>query len=151
MQEFTIRPIGVITTPFNIQNDSPIQSGFSEREGIITVFKEYQQGLEELEGFSHIILIYYFHEVEEEQLVITPFLDSKPKGVFATRFNKRPNKLGLSIVELLRREENRLFVKNVDMVDNTPLIDIKPLVPEFDLKNIENCRIGWLEKKLQKK
>jgi tRNA-Thr(GGU) m(6)t(6)A37 methyltransferase TsaA len=102
------------------------------------------EGLKDLEGFSHIILLYHFHQAQEMKLTVIPFLNSHPRGVFATRAPRRPNPIGFSVVKLLRREENILHIENVDILDGTPLLDIKPYVPEFD-EHPTDC-IGWLEK-----
>lgn len=142
--KITYQPIGIIHTPFTDLIGMPIQP--SAAEGIcgqIELYPEYVDGLRDLDGFSHIILLYHFHEVKEAKLVVTPFLDHQPRGVFSTRAPKRPNPIGLSIVKLLRIEENFLEIKNVDILDGTPLLDIKPCVPEMDQPKIE--RIGWLE------
>ncbi|MHA1205701.1 MAG: tRNA (N6-threonylcarbamoyladenosine(37)-N6)-methyltransferase TrmO [Candidatus Heimdallarchaeaceae archaeon] len=148
---FEIKQIGIIHSPFKKMEEAPIQPRFSDKPGKIEVFPEYKEGLKDLEGFSHIILLYYFHLVKEEQLTIRPFMEpDKPKGVFATRYNKRPNKIGLSICEIDRIEDNIIYVKYIDVLDNTPLIDIKPLVPLFDFRNIENIKVGWLSNKKER-
>ena len=122
----------------------PIQpTGAAGIQAIVEVFPEFAEGLRDLEGFSHIILLYHFHRVQESRLTVTPFLDSQPRGVFATRAPKRPNPIGLSIVKLLGVEQNILHVENVDILDGTPLLDIKPYVPEFDQHPAD--RVGWLE------
>ncbi len=140
------QPIGIITTPFKSLNDMPIQpSGASNARGELVVNAEYIDGLTDLEEFSHVYLIYHFHKVKEYQLIVTPFLDKKPHGVFATRAPKRPNPIGLSIVQLISIEENILFLNNVDLLDGTPIIDIKPYVPAFDYQ--EDVRVGWLTDK----
>jgi len=122
----------------------PIQStGEASAPGTAEVLPEFAAGLKDLEGFSHVILLYYLHEVRRVDLVVTPFLGSEPRGVFATRAPTRPNPIGLSIVKLLRIEGNRLYLGNVDILDGTPLLDIKPYVPEFDQPT--DVRSGWLE------
>ena len=138
------RPVGIIHSPFKEIEDMPIQpTGASGIQAIVEVFPEFAEGLRDLEGFSHIILLYHFHRVQESRLTVTPFLDSQPRGVFATRAPKRPNPIGLSIVKLLGIEQNILHVENVDILDGTPLLDIKPYVPEFDQHPAD--RVGWLE------
>jgi len=117
-------------------------------QGTVEVFPEFAAGLKDLDGFSHVILIYHFHQVQEAKLVVTPFLDSQPRGVFATRAPKRPNPIGLSVVKLLGIEGNLLRVENVDILDGTPLLDIKPYVPEFDQYSAE--RVGWLAREKEK-
>lgn len=107
------------------------------------VFPEYAPGLSDLEGFSHVILIYHFHLASAPRLRVRPFMDGREHGVFATRAPARPNPIGLSVVRLLKVEGNVLYVAEVDVVDGTPLLDIKPYVPQFD--SAQNVRIGWLE------
>lgn len=122
----------------------PIQpSGAAGIRGTVELFPEFADGLKDLDGFSHLILLYRFHESQGFKLTVTPFLDSEPRGVFATRAPKRPNPIGLSIVRLIRIQGSTLEIENVDILDGTPLLDIKPYVPEFDQQ--EDCRIGWLE------
>lgn len=141
-----ISSIGIIHTPFDNLEGMPIQpSGADKVTGTIVVDKEYEQGLKDLEGFSHLILLYHFHQSKGYDLIVTPFLDDQKRGVFSTRAPRRPNPIGLSIVNLVKIEGNRLTVKGIDMLDGTPLIDIKPYVPEFDSKAV--TAIGWLEKK----
>lgn len=137
--------IGLIHSPFKNIREMPIQPvGASGIKGIVEVFPAFTEGLKDVEGFSHIILLYHFHQIKESMLLVTPFLDSQPRGVFATRAPKRPNPIGLSVVKLDDIEGNILHVENVDILDGTPLLDIKPYVPEFD--NHPADRVGWLEK-----
>jgi len=139
------RSIGIIRTPFKELENMPIQpSGAAGIRGTVELFQEFADGLKDLDGFSHLILLYHFHESQGYKLTVTPFLDSEPRGLFATRAPKRPNPIGLSIVSLVQLRGCSLDVENVDILDGTPLLDIKPYVPEFDHQ--ENCRIGWLEK-----
>jgi tRNA-Thr(GGU) m(6)t(6)A37 methyltransferase TsaA len=146
--EITYKPIGIICTPFKEIDGMPIQpSGAAGVAGRVEVFQEYQNGLADLDGFSHIILMYHFHAARGFSLTVTPFLDSRPRGLFATRAPKRPNPIGLSVVKLLRIEASVLFVENIDVLDQTPLLDIKPYVPEFD--HVPADRFGWLEKAAQ--
>jgi tRNA-Thr(GGU) m(6)t(6)A37 methyltransferase TsaA len=143
--EIRFNPIGVIHTPFKNLEGMPIQpSGASGIKGVVEVFEEYRPGLKDLEGFSHIILLYHFHGSSGFKLRVVPFLDSQPRGLFSTRAPKRPNPIGLSIVQLDRIENGMVYIQNVDILDNTPLLDIKPYVPEFDAP--EKVRTGWLEK-----
>ncbi len=138
------RPIGIIHTPFKSIEEMPIQpSGARSIKGTVTVFPEYLEGLKDLDGFSHIILLYHFHRSSGAKLVLTPFMDTQPRGIFSTRAPKRPNPIGLSVVRLRRIEGNILHIENVDILDGTPLLDIKPYVPEFDRFPVN--RIGWLE------
>ena len=137
-------PIGFVRSPFKNITAMPIQpSGAAEVQGTIEILPEFEKGLKDLEGFSHIILLYHFHRAREPKLVVTPFLDSEQHGIFATRAPTRPNPIGLSIVNLLKREGSILHIGNVDVVDGTPLLDIKPYVPEFDKPEAD--RFGWLE------
>jgi len=147
--EIVYRPIGVIRTPFKSPVGVPIQppAGRGVR-GVVEVFPEYVEGLKDLEGFSYIILIYHFHLVKRYSLRDTPYMDSEARGVFATRAPARPNPIGISIVKLVKIEGNKLYIEDVDIVDGTPLLDIKPYVPEFDYR--PNARIGWLEKRVKK-
>ena len=143
MEPITLMPIGVIHTPFQNREGMPIQpSGGRGIQGHIDLYPEFQEGLQDLEGFSHIILIYHFHQSHEYALSVKPFLDHELRGVFATRAPKRPNPIGLSVVCLKRIEKTRLHISNIDILDGTPLIDIKPYVPEFD--SVEKVKIGWL-------
>ena len=138
------QPIGVVHSPFRDVEGVPIQpTAATGIRGSVEVLPELVEGLQDLDSFSHIVLLYHFHLVRESRLTVTPFLDSRPRGVFATRAPTRPNPIGLSIVRLLNVEGNILHVENVDIVDGTPLLDIKPYVPEFDHHAAE--RTGWLE------
>ncbi|RKX27609.1 MAG: tRNA (N6-threonylcarbamoyladenosine(37)-N6)-methyltransferase TrmO [Candidatus Zixiibacteriota bacterium] len=149
MKKIELNPIGVIHTPFKEPKGVPIQpKSSSGTRGTIELFPEYIAGLTDLDGFSHIILLYFMHLTKGFKLTVTPFLDDKPRGLFATRAPHRPCSIGLSIVRLDRIEENVLWISNVDMVEGTPLLDIKPYVPPFE--DITDIRIGWLEGKAQK-
>lgn len=139
------KPIGIIRSPFNEPENMPIQpTGAKGIQGTIEIFKEYQDGLKDLEGFSHVILLYHFHRSTGFKLRVVPFMDTELRGVFATRAPRRPNPIGLSVVELDRIENGLMYIRNLDILDGTPLLDIKPYVPEFDFQ--ENVKIGWLEK-----
>lgn len=149
-----IEPIGVIHTPYKKDGEAPHQTYKSEDVGEIEVFEEYEEGLKDIEGFSHLIVLYGFHKsikrsvkkdyyLESLGLLVKPYLDDTPRGLFATRSPNRLNPIGLSVVELLKREGNLLTVKGVDMLDGTPLLDIKPYVPEFDQP--DEVKVGWLE------
>ena len=138
------RPIGIIHTPFKEPRGTPIQPiGAKGVEGYIEIFPEYIEGLEGLEGFSHIILIYHFHLVKKTQLKVKPYMSNRVVGIFATRAPPRPNPIGISVVRLLEIKGNIVRICDVDIVDGTPLLDIKPYVPAFDHRDVE--RIGWLE------
>lgn len=138
------QPIGVIHTPFTQPEGMPIQpAGAAGVRGTVEVFAEYQAGLKDLGGFSHIILLYLLHRSQGFSLEVVPFLDTQARGLFATRAPRRPNPIGLSVVQLHRIEGGVLHVQNVDILDDTPLLDIKPYVPEFDSPT--EIRTGWLE------
>lgn len=143
-----IKPIGLIHTPFKDKKEVPIQPFKSKAIGRIEVYKQYQQGLQDINGFSHLLLIFRFHKSRGYKLLVKPFLDTKIHGLFSTRAPRRPNQIGISVVKLLNRKNNILIVKGIDVIDKTPLLDIKPYVPEFATK--EKVRIGWLKGKLQK-
>jgi tRNA-Thr(GGU) m(6)t(6)A37 methyltransferase TsaA len=138
-------PIGVIHSPFLEPEGMPIQPpGAFGIQGTVEVFEDFREGLKDLDGFSHIILLYLFHRSHGFHLRIVPFMDREPRGLFATRAPKRPNPIGLSVVQLDRIEDGVLHIQNVDILDGSPLLDIKPYVPEFDAWG--EVRIGWLEK-----
>jgi tRNA-Thr(GGU) m(6)t(6)A37 methyltransferase TsaA len=139
------KPIGVIHSPFNNLEEMPIQpTSDTSRPGTVEIYPEFVEGLKDLEGFSHIYLIYHLHKISKSRLLVTPFLDKEPHGIFATRAPSRPNPIGLSLVKIVSLEGNLIHVDQVDILDGTPLIDIKPYVPEFE--NVHVVKIGWLEK-----
>jgi tRNA-Thr(GGU) m(6)t(6)A37 methyltransferase TsaA len=149
MKKIVYEPIGVIHSPFRDTKGMPIQpSGAKGIAGTVEINPEYVEGLQDLEGFSYIFLIYHFHLSKDYSLKVKPFLDDKPRGVFATRAPRRPNPIGISVVRLLKIEKNILHIEDVDIVDGTPLLDIKPYVPDFDIHEVE--KIGWLSKKVKK-
>ena len=140
-------PIGIIHSPFSDPQDMPIQPASAMGiPGKVEVKPEYQEGLKDLDGFSHIILLYSFHLSSDYKLIAKPFLDEESHGVFATRAPCRPNPIGLSVLRLERIDGLTLHVSNIDIVDGTPLLDIKPFVPAFDCP--PNVSIGWLSDKL---
>lgn len=142
--EFTMKPIGVIHTPLKDKKDAPIQSARSDFEGKVEVFPEFLEGLEGLEDFSHIYLIYGFHCAGSGvRMKVQPFLDDRLHGVFATRYPCRPNPIGISVVAVISRNENMISFKGADMLDGTPLLDIKPYIPEFDIFQVE--KKGWYQ------
>ena len=141
MTLFSMRPIGVIHSPFTDKSQTPIQASRSQAIGLVEVDPQYAAGLQDLEGLSHIFLIYVFHCSTGYDLLVKPFLDDQLRGLFATRYPCRPNPIGLSVVELLSRHENQLEILGVDVLDGTPLLDIKPYLPEFDVRN--PVRTGW--------
>jgi tRNA-Thr(GGU) m(6)t(6)A37 methyltransferase TsaA len=136
-----MHPIGLIRSPFTEAAQVPIQAARSQARGRVEVEPAYAEGLQDVEGFSHLHLLYVFHRSPPRGLRVTPFLDVQPRGVFATRHPCRPNPLGLSVVRLLARQGNVLEVEGVDVLDGTPLLDIKPYVPDFDVRL--NTRTGW--------
>jgi tRNA-Thr(GGU) m(6)t(6)A37 methyltransferase TsaA len=143
--DITYSAIGLIFSPFKDLEAMPIQpASNASAQGRVEIFPEYVDGLKDLDGFSHIILLYHMHVVREQALTVTPFLDSSPRGLFATRAPTRPNPIGLSIVKLIRVDGGVLYVDELDVLDGTPLLDLKPYVPEFDHR--PDARIGWLEK-----
>jgi len=149
MDEIKYQPIGVIHSPFKEPKGTPIQpAGANGIRGTVEVFPEYVNGLKDVDGFSHLILIYHFHLSQGSSLEAKPYMNNQARGVFAMRGPNRPNPIGISVVRLIRIEENILHIQDVDIVDGTPLLDIKPYVPEFDIREVE--KIGWLEKKVHK-
>jgi len=143
MSEITYRPIGIIRTPFKEPKGTPIQpTGATGIKGTVQVEPEYREGLKDIDGFSHLILLYHFHLTEGYSLRVKPYLDKERHGMFATRIPGRPNPIGLSIVRLVGVEGCTLHIEDVDIIDGTPLLDIKPYVPAFDMR--ETDQIGWL-------
>lgn len=141
--QITYQPIGIIHSPFTSLEQMPVQpTNAASAPGTIEIFPEFAAGLQDLAGFSHIYLLYHLHQVHQARLLVTPFLDSLSRGVFATRAPVRPNPIGLSLVELQRIEGSTLHVNPLDALDGTPLLDIKPYIPEFE--EPQNVRIGWL-------
>ena len=141
--EHVVRPIGIVHSPWTEPAGTPIQGAFlPDAVGVVEVFAEFAEGLADVEGFSHLWLLYLFHRRVCERLVVTPFMDNTPRGVFATRAPSRPNSIGLSPVRLLRREGTMLHVAELDILDGTPLLDIKPYVVRFDRR--DSTREGWL-------
>jgi tRNA-Thr(GGU) m(6)t(6)A37 methyltransferase TsaA len=136
-----MHPIGVIHSPYTDKSQTPIQSSRSQTLGEVELFPEFVDGLKDVDGFSHLILLYAFHCSTGFNLRVKPFLDNQLRGLFATRHPCRPNPIGLSIVRLLSRQENILTVKGLDVLDDTPLLDIKPYVPDFDERS--EVRTGW--------
>ncbi|OFX19076.1 MAG: tRNA (N6-threonylcarbamoyladenosine(37)-N6)-methyltransferase TrmO [Bacteroidetes bacterium GWA2_31_9b] len=144
MEVITYKPIGIIHTPFNNVEGMPIQpTGAKGVEGIIEIFPEFVDGLKDLDGLSHIILLYHLHLTGDYKLLVKPFMDDEIHGIFATRAPKRPNPIGLSVIKLNRIEGNSIYVENIDVLNNTPLIDIKPFV--FDFDSVSDSNKGWLE------
>ncbi|MHA2064784.1 MAG: tRNA (N6-threonylcarbamoyladenosine(37)-N6)-methyltransferase TrmO [Candidatus Thorarchaeota archaeon] len=143
--EIIYRPIGIIRTDFKTAKSAPRGPGIFQPQatGRVEVYPEYTKGLKDIEGFSHLIIVYHFHLSKGYDLVCKPFIGDVKRGVFATRAPKRPNPIGISVVRLLERKENTLVISEVDMVDKTPLLDLKPYVPQVDTKS--NVSVGWIE------
>ncbi len=142
-----LKPIGVIHSPYRSRGGAPHQGCGREEVSEIELFKEFEEGLKDIEGFSHIILIYWFRKSQGYHLLVKTPWDTKPHGLFTTRSPNRPCPLGLCVVELVAREKNILKVKGLDAIDGTPLLDIKPYIPSIDEK--ANVKIGWLEGRLR--
>ncbi len=145
-----IEPIGIIRSPFTTKDESPVQGVFTDNiPGTVEVFDIFEEGLKDIEGFSHIYLLYVFDRAGEIQLVRKPFLDDTPRGLFSTRHPCRPNSIGITVVRLKGRKGRILEVEGIDVLDRTPLIDIKPYVGKFDC--FPDSRDGWLENAMERK
>lgn len=143
--EIKLNPVGYIYTPYDDVEDMPIQpAGATGVEGRIVVNPEYIEGLADIEDFSHIMLLYYFHRVKNPQLTVVPFLDNEPHGIFATRSPTRPNKIGISVVKLISVDRDTLYIENIDVLNGTPVLDIKPYFIDFD--HHDAYRFGWYER-----
>ncbi len=143
-----LHPIGIIETPYTETTKMPIQGCFENKAiGCCRLFSKYEKGLNGLNEFSHAILIYQFHKSTEEAVESEPFLENKVHGIFSIRSPNRPNRIGMSIVKIKEIKENRLYFTEVDMLNGTPLLDIKPLIKHFD--NRENVISGWLDKQFE--
>ena len=148
MDKISYTPIGIIRSPHIETKGTPIQPTAAQGiAGQVELIPQFMAGLRDLEGFSHIILIYHFDRARKTQLVVKPFLDDETHGIFATRAPVRPNPIGLSIVRLIRIEENILHIEGVDILNDTPLLDIKPYVDKFDVRQSKNQ--GWIEVNIQ--
>jgi len=141
-------PIGLIHSPFTEKDQTPIQASRSQAIGRVELYPEFADGLDDIEALSHIHLLYVFHRSSGYTLRVKPFLDDQEHGLFATRYPQRPNPIGLSTVRLLFRQGNALTVEGLDVLDGTPLLDIKPYVPDFDLRT--EVRTGWYESRSKK-
>jgi tRNA-Thr(GGU) m(6)t(6)A37 methyltransferase TsaA len=149
MNEVRYTPIGIVHSPFRKPQHVPIQSVASKAtKGSVEIAREYVEGLKDLAGFSHIILIYHCHLSKPYSLIVKPYLDENYHGVFSTRAPARPNPIGLSIVHLSKIEDNILYIQDLDIIDGTPLLDIKPYIPRFDQR--KTARIGWLKNNINK-
>jgi tRNA-Thr(GGU) m(6)t(6)A37 methyltransferase TsaA len=144
-KEIKLKPIGIIHTPYKEPKGIPIQGKFEKSvTGTIEIFLEYKEGLKDVEGFSHVILIYYFNRSKEAKLIGKPFLEDEEHGIFAIRSPHRPNHIGFSIVKVEKVKGNKVTFSEVDILDGTPLLDIKPYVAHFDSrKKVKN---GWVER-----
>jgi tRNA-Thr(GGU) m(6)t(6)A37 methyltransferase TsaA len=137
-------PIGVIETPFREPAGTPIQPSRARgARGKVHIDSRFQAGLKDLGGFERVWLIYWFHKASGSSLLVTPFLDTRERGIFATRAPARPSPIGMSVVRLLAVHGGILDVEDVDIIDGTPLLDIKPYVPEFDC--YPRSRAGWFD------
>jgi tRNA-Thr(GGU) m(6)t(6)A37 methyltransferase TsaA len=145
--EFKLRPIGIIHSPFTEKSITPIQASRSQARGTVEVYPEFAEGLQDIEGFSHIFLLYIFHESSGYSLLVKPFLDNRLHGLFSTRYPARPNQIGISVVRLTARRGNFLDIEGLDMLDCTPLLDIKPYNPDFDIR--DDARTGWYNSRKQ--
>jgi tRNA-Thr(GGU) m(6)t(6)A37 methyltransferase TsaA len=147
MDTIVYRPVGVVHSPLKEASGAPIQS-FAARdiEGVVEVLPQYAEGLRDIEGFSHLILVYHFHLSSKSSLIVRPHLDDVTHGVFATRAPARPNPIGISVVRLVRVDGTKLHVAGLDILDGTPVLDIKPYVPQFDATGTE--KIGWLKDRI---
>jgi len=144
MDDIVFKPIGIIHTPYTTRENTPIQVGAGrDTEGTVVIFEEFEEGLADLDGFSHIQLLYHFHKSEGYKLKVVPFLDTVGRGLFSTRAPRRPNNIGLSVTRVTSVEKNIIHITGIDVLDGTPLIDIKPYVPFFEDPD-EEIRIGWL-------
>lgn len=145
MTAITLDPVGVIHTPFRTKEEAPIQGTLGgASKGTVEVFAEYEEGLKDIETFTHLILLYRFDKAGAVELVRPTFLDDKPHGIFASRHPCRPNGIGLTVVRLLKRSKNRLDVEGIDVLDGTPLLDIKPYIARFDC--FPDAGEGWVSK-----
>jgi tRNA-Thr(GGU) m(6)t(6)A37 methyltransferase TsaA len=147
--EFIMRPIGIIYSPFTEKDQTPIQVSRSQAIGQVEILPKFVDGLKDIEELSHIHLLYIFHKSSGYALHVKPFLDDREHGIFATRYPCRPNQIGMSTVRLVSRQGNTLIIKGVDVLDGTPLLDIKPYVPDFDHRT-EDVRVGWYETRSKK-
>ena len=145
MSQITMNPIGKIHSPYKESKEIPIQGKFKDNiEAWIELKKKYIKGLKDLDEFSHCILIYYFHKSDKETIEGKPFLEDETHGIFAIRSPHRPNHIGLSVVKIQRIQKNKLYFTEVDMIDGTPLLDIKPYIKYFDNRGVVIS--GWLDK-----
>lgn len=141
-KQIIYKPIGIIHSEHTVAEKTPIQPVYAQGcKGHVEIFEEFKAGLHDLEGFSHIYLIYHFNQAPPVKLRVRPFLQDMERGIFSIRAPGRPNPIGLSVVELIRIEDNVLYVDGVDVLDGTPLLDIKPYTAKFDLHDVR--KNGW--------
>jgi tRNA-Thr(GGU) m(6)t(6)A37 methyltransferase TsaA len=149
-EQIVLNPIGYIRSPFKVGDAMPVQSiDGRDVRGYLELLPEYKEGLKDLEGFSHIILIFHLHLNEKVKMQTRPFMDNEYRGIFATRSPSRPNHLGMSVVRVERVEDNRVYIRDLDMIDGTPLLDIKPYVKMIN--DADEIRMGWFEKHKERK
>ncbi|MFY9572549.1 MAG: tRNA (N6-threonylcarbamoyladenosine(37)-N6)-methyltransferase TrmO [Blastocatellia bacterium] len=140
---FEMHPIGFVRSPYSETTEIPKGCGAThEAEGVLDLLPEFEQGLTDIEGMSHLFVLWVFHQAKGSSLLGTPPTDNRPHGVFATRSPYRPNPIGLTVVELLRRDGPRLYVRGVDMLDGTPILDIKPYLSSAPAEKVKR---GWLD------
>lgn len=138
MEKITLTPIGIIRSPFQTSREAPYQAHASKANGTVKIFKKYRDGLKGIKNSSYIELYFYFHKSQSYSLQFTPHASNTQRGVFATRSPHRPNLIGNSVVKVLERKETKLKVKGIDVIDKTPLLDIKPYDPHlYKLKENE--------------
>jgi len=141
-EEYIIRPIGFVSCSHFEEDKTPIQPLYGQgSQARVVVLPEYEEGLDDLNGFSHIFILFIFHKAGPAALKVKPYLESVKRGVFAARSPRRPNPIGLSLVRLIRRERNVLFIEDEDILDGSPVVDIKPFIPRFDTRS--DARSGW--------
>ncbi len=141
----TLKPIGTIHTPFKDLQQMPIQpKGAADTQGTLVLHEAYKAGLKDLEGFSHVYILYYFHKATRTELLVTPFMDTEIRGVFSTRSPLRPSHLGMSVCEVISVLDTIITLKGIDVLDGTPLLDIKPYIPQFD--RVSDIKTGWMTK-----
>ncbi len=144
MKNINFQAIGHVVSTFSDPLDMPIQpSSNYSIPGQLVVYQEFADGLHGLSEFSHLVLLYHLHKVTKSSLLVKPFLDNKKHGIFATRAPVRPNAIGMSVLEIEKIDENIIYIKNIDILNNTPIIDIKPLVPDFDFPKNTEIKVGW--------
>ncbi len=149
MNKITYKPIGIIHSAFTRPKGTPIQPTASvNNKGKVELFDEFAAGLKDLDKFSHIFLIYHFHLAKKASLMVKPFMDENEHGIFSIRAPGRPNPIGISIVRIDKIENNIIYINDVDIIDGTPLLDIKPYVPEFDIRT--DTKTGWLRQNVHK-